>query len=45
MSPFRMGSLDPIHLMVPDRYEVARGYAQNLGFEIQNPGGDLRIQH
>ena len=34
MSPFRMGSLDHIHLMVPDRYEAARWYSQKLGFEI-----------
>ena len=34
MTHFKMGTLDHIHLMVPDRYEAARGYAENLGFEI-----------
>ena len=29
-----MGTLDHIHLMVPDRYEAARWYVENLGFEI-----------
>ena len=34
MTRFKMGTLDHIHLMVPDRYEAARWYAENLGFEI-----------
>ena len=34
MGAFKMGTLDHIHLMVPDRYEAARWYAENLGFEI-----------
>ena len=34
MPAFKMGSLDHIHLMVPDRYGAARWYAENLGFEI-----------
>ena len=34
MSAFKMGSLDHMHLMVPDRYEAACWYAENLGFEI-----------
>ena len=51
MSAFKMGSLDHIHLMVPDRYEAARWYAENLGFEIveayeewaQVEGGPLHV--
>ena len=34
MSPFRVGSLDHIHLVVPDRYAAARWYTEKLGFEI-----------
>lgn len=30
---FRMGSLDHVHLVVPDRAEAARWYAEYLGFE------------
>jgi catechol-2,3-dioxygenase len=33
MSGFRMGTLDHMHLLVPDRYEAARWYQKNLGFE------------
>ena len=31
--PFRMGSLDHVHVRVPDRAEAARWYAEHLGFE------------
>ena len=34
MSDFKMGTLDHMHLLVPDRYEAARWYQKNLGFEI-----------
>ena len=34
MSRFRMGTLDHMHLLVPDRYAAARWYEENLGFEI-----------
>jgi catechol 2,3-dioxygenase-like lactoylglutathione lyase family enzyme len=30
---FRMGSLDHVHIRVPDRAEAARWYAEHLGFE------------
>lgn len=30
---FRMGSLDHIHVVVPDREAAARWYAEHLGFE------------
>ncbi len=30
---FRMGSLDHVHIRVPDRAEAARWYADHLGFE------------
>lgn len=30
---FRMGTLDHVHVMVPDRGEAARWYADHLGFE------------
>ena len=32
-SKFRMGSLDHVHIRVPDRDEAARWYAEHLGFE------------
>ena len=32
MSEFRMGSLDHVHLVVPDRSEAARWYQETLGF-------------
>ena len=34
MTTFRMGSLDHMHLMVPNRHEAAEWYRENLGFEI-----------
>ena len=34
MNGFSMGTLDHMHLMVPDRYEAARWFQKNLGFEI-----------
>ena len=34
MADFKMGKLDHMHLMVPDRYEAARWYRETLGFEI-----------
>lgn len=37
MKAFKMGSLDHIHLMVPDRYEAAAWYAEHLGFEVVEP--------
>ena len=50
MANFRMGSLDHLHLLVPDRYEAARWYKENLGFEIieryklwADVGGPLHI--
>lgn len=50
MADFRMGSLDHLHLLVPDRYEAARWYKENLGFEIveryklwADVGGPLHI--
>jgi catechol 2,3-dioxygenase-like lactoylglutathione lyase family enzyme len=51
MSDFKMGTLDHMHLLVPDRYEAAFWYQQNLGFEIvkqyevwaQVEGGPLHI--
>ena len=50
MTDFRMGSLDHLHLLVPDRYEAARWYKENLGFEIveryklwADVGGPLHI--
>lgn len=33
MSRFRMGSLDHMHLVVPNREEAARWYEETLGFE------------
>lgn len=30
---FRMGTLDHVHVMVPDRAAAARWYAEHLGFE------------
>lgn len=30
---FRMGKLDHVHIVVPDRDEAARWYAEHLGFE------------
>jgi len=33
MTRFRMGSLDHVHVIVPDRAEAAAWYAQHLGFE------------
>lgn len=30
---FRMGRLDHVHVLVPNRAEAARWYAENLGFE------------
>lgn len=30
---FKMGSLDHVHIRVPDRDEAARWYAEHLGFE------------
>ncbi len=51
MSGFKMGTLDHMHLLVPDRYEAARWYESHLGFEIVKPyevwaeidGGPLHI--
>jgi catechol-2,3-dioxygenase len=51
MNGFKMGTLDHMHLLVPDRYEAARWYKDNLGFEIIEqykvwadiPGGPLHI--
>ena len=51
MSRFAMGTLDHMHLMVPDRYEAARWYQEHLGFEIvkqyevwaEGEGGPLHI--
>jgi hypothetical protein len=34
MRGFKMGTLDHMHLLVPDRYQAARWYQENLGFEI-----------
>ena len=34
MKEFKMGSLDHMHLMVPDRFAAARWYKETLGFEI-----------
>ena len=34
MGQFKMRSLDHMHLIVPDRYEAAAWFEQNLGFEI-----------
>ena len=34
MGKFKMGTLDHMHLNVPNRYEAARWYAEVLGFEI-----------
>jgi len=34
LSHFKMGSLDHMHLVVPDRYEAAAWFQANLGFEI-----------
>jgi catechol-2,3-dioxygenase len=34
MNTFKMGTLDHMHVMVPNRYEAARWYQENLGFEI-----------
>jgi catechol 2,3-dioxygenase-like lactoylglutathione lyase family enzyme len=33
MGKFRMGSLDHVHIRVPDRAEAAAWYAEHLGFE------------
>lgn len=33
MTTFRMGSLDHVHVRVPDRDEAARWYREHLGFE------------
>ena len=32
-SEFRMGRLDHVHIIVPNRAEAARWYAEHLGFE------------
>ncbi len=34
MSQFKMGSLDHVHLVVPDRAQAARWYQDQLGFEV-----------
>ena len=34
MGPFKMGSLDHMPHLVPDRYAAAACFEQNLGFEI-----------
>ena len=34
MGQFKMGSLDHMHLVVPDRHEAAAWFERNLGFEI-----------
>ena len=33
MTEFRMGTLDHVHVRVPDRAEAARWYSEHLGFE------------
>jgi hypothetical protein len=51
MRGFKMGTLDHMHLLVPDRYQAARWYQENLGFEIMKQyeawaevdGGPLHI--
>lgn len=34
MSDFKMGSLDHVHIYVPDRKAAAAWYAENMGFNI-----------
>ena len=34
MSDFKMGSLDHVHIFVPDRKVAAEWYAENMGFQI-----------
>lgn len=51
MNGFKMGSLDHMHFLVPDRSQAARWYRETLGFEIVKPyeawaeieGGPLHI--
>jgi catechol-2,3-dioxygenase len=51
MAGFKMGTLDHMHLLVPDRFAAARWYHDQLGFEIidqyrvwaEVPAGPLHI--